>query len=75
MLVPRFVTYDVAMIYTGESGRGRDDIRGYEVLSPIDDLRSGESFDAVASALAFKFLGFGAIFLLSDLHPVSFVGR
>jgi hypothetical protein len=63
VLIPRFMTEDVALIDTGER---------YEIVCSMVDVMEWERFDGVATMRVFNFLGF-ALFpkMIGEVRPWS----
>lgn len=54
LLLPRFVTEDVAIVFDGGDDGTQCD---YVIVRRMADLRPGDRFDAVATADSFSWLG------------------
>lgn len=66
LLVPRFITDDVAMRYVGGP---TDDFDSYEIVCHMKDVRLGERFSAVASVESFVWLNFGVSLRIGNFRP------
>lgn len=62
VLVPRFITEDVAL-----SGSGTE-WEDYEIVCCIADVQPGERFDAVATVDSFQFLGIGITYRIGNFR-------
>lgn len=67
VLIPRFITEDVALRY---AGNGLEDGWGcYEIVCAMVDVDPWETFDAIAEVDAFQWLGFGLTYRVGNLRP------
>lgn len=65
ILIPRFISEDVAMEYIG-NGRGWED---YRIACRLSDVLPGEQFDGVATVDAFQILGVGITYRIGNFRP------
>ena len=70
ILVPRFVTEDVALEKVGP-GSGWD---AYDLVMPMRLVEPGEQFDGIAEADSFTWLGFGITYRVGNFRPFRPVG-
>lgn len=65
VLVPRFITEDVAMERIGDGFS----IKDFAPVCSVADVVPGESFDAIATVDAFQFLGMGFAYRIGNFRP------
>lgn len=66
LLVPRFLTEDVALRFVGGDRTG---LGTYEIVCCMNDVLPGEAFDAVATVDSFSWLGFGVTYRVGECRP------
>ena len=66
LLVPRFLTEDVALEFIGAD---RNDIDSYRIICAMSDIQPGEEYDAVAAVDSFGWLGFGVTYRVGECRP------
>lgn len=65
VLVPRFITEDVAIERVGD-GSSWDD---FMIVCSLADVDPGERFDGIATVEAFQFLGIGVTYRIGNFRP------
>ena len=69
ILVPRFITEDVALRYLGvETLDEYGECSAYEIECSMDDVEPGEKFDATAEVDSFTWLGFGYAYRIRNVR-------
>ena len=66
ILVPRFLTEDVALRFVGGD---RADLGSYEIVCCMNDVQPGEAFDAVATVDSFGWLNIGITVRVRNVRP------
>ena len=66
LLVPRFLTEDVALRFVGGDRAG---LGSYEIVCCMNDVQPNEAFDAVATVDSFGWLGFGVTYRVGECRP------
>lgn len=66
LLVPRFLTEDVALRFVGGDRTG---IGSYEIVCCMNDVQPGEAFDAVATVDSFGWLNIGIPVRVRNVRP------
>ncbi len=70
VLVPRFITEDVALRYVGDDFTAPwSEWDDWEIACSLDDVQPGESFDGIATVDAFQFLGIGITYSIGNFRP------
>jgi len=70
LLIPRFITEDVALRYVGDPVASNWSEWGdYEIACSLADVQPGEEFDGIGSVDAFQFLGFGMAYRVGNFRP------
>lgn len=67
VLVPRFITEDVALKHMGDGDPA--DWASYDIVCAMEDVQPGEMFDGVATVDAFQFLGMGITYRIGNFRP------
>lgn len=68
ILVPRFLTEDVALRFVGGD---RTDLGSYDIVCCMNDVQPGEAFDAVATVDSFGWLNIGITARVRNVRPWS----
>ncbi len=66
ILVPRFLTEDVALRFVGGDRTG---LGTYEIVCCMNDVLPGEAFDAVATVDSFSWLNIGITARVRNVRP------
>lgn len=67
VIIPRFITEDVALRY---DGNGLEDGWGcYEIVCAMQDVGPNEEFDAIATTDAFQAFGIGFCYRIGNMRP------
>ena len=66
VLIPRFLTEDVALRFVGGD---RTDLGSYEIVCCMNDVQPGEAFDAVATVDSFGWLNIGITARVRNVRP------
>lgn len=70
IIVPRFITEDVALRYVGDDfTTDWTEWSAYEIACSMSDVETNERFDGVATVDAFQFLGFGIAYRIGNFRP------
>lgn len=67
VLVPRFITEDVAIKRVGNSSSWDE----FEIVCSLADVDPGEQFDGIATVDCFQFLGIGISYRIGNFRPWS----
>lgn len=62
IIIPRFITEDLALIVIGKE---------LWVLGRVVDIQPGETYNAVGTAKAFNFFGFGLFARITNIREVN----
>lgn len=73
ILVPRFITEDVAMSYSGSGARS--DWENYDIECSMIDVQPEEIFDGVATVDSFQFFGLGITYRIGNFRTWQEAGR
>ena len=66
VLIPRFLTEDVALEFMGGD---RKNIDSYRIICAMSDIQPGEEYDAVAAVDSFGWLGLGVTYRVGECRP------